>query len=64
MTLNEKDKQYIRFLVDEIDKAKKFNDKDYWKSTFRKIENIPRATVIKMLFDLNDYFDKEKVQEL
>lgn len=57
MTLNDKDRQYIRFLSNEITLAKQFNDKDFWKSTLRRIDNIPRETVIKMLADLVDYFD-------
>ena len=63
MTLNDKDRQYIRFLLDEIDTANKINDKDFWKATFRRIDNIPRETTIKMLCDLVEYFDLEQAQE-
>jgi hypothetical protein len=62
MTINDNDKQYIRFLVDEINTALKYNDKDYWQATFRRIDNIPRETTIKMLFDLVEYFDLEKAR--
>ena len=63
MTLNDKEKQYIRFLLDEIDTANKLNDCDFWKATFRRIDNIPRETTIKMLSDLVEYFELEKAQE-
>lgn len=63
MVLNDKDKEYIRYLVDEIDQAVKFNDKDFWKSTLRRIDNIPRVVKIKMLRDLVEHFDLEKAQE-
>lgn len=64
MKLNDKDKQYIRFLVDEIKLAQKYNDTDYRKATFRRIDNIPRETTIKMLSDLVEYFELEEAQDV
>ena len=63
MTLNDKDKEYIKYLIDEINKAKKFNDKDYWKATIGRIDNIPRETTIKMLCDLAEYFELNQKPE-
>jgi hypothetical protein len=63
MFLDDKDKQYVRYLVDEIALAQKFNDKDYWKSTFRRIDSIPRETTIKILFNLVECFDHKGTGE-
>ena len=60
MTLNDKERQYIRFLLDAINTANNLNDKE---ATFRRIDNIPRETTIKMLCDLVEYFDLEQAQE-
>jgi hypothetical protein len=59
MTLTDKDKELIKFYLEEINKANEFNDKDYWRVTLRKIDNMPRELKIQMIADLCEYWESE-----
>ena len=53
------DKEMIKSLLEEIKNATEFNDKDYWRHTLRKIDNLPRDLKIKMIVDLCEYWESK-----
>jgi len=53
------DKEMIKSLLEEIKNATEFNDKDYWRHTLRKIDNLPRDLKIKMIADLCEYWESK-----
>lgn len=59
MKLTLLDKEIIKDLVDQLNKAGQYNDKDFWAHVLRRIDNMERTTKIKMMHDLVEYWSEE-----
>ena len=61
MVINDLDREVIKSYLEELKSATELNDRDYWRATLRRIDNIPRDLKVQMITDLCEYWEGNDV---